>query len=143
MHSRRTGDGVSWFLTGLYSLTLMVLLLASEGNTDRIVWIQGPFSWHVVLLVILMCDFNRYNMHNASISWAKQTLVKIVAVLCAMLQSLGFAIWAAVVWGEQGADVLPFYPVIVTVLGVQTLITGAIAVALGSVDLNHHDHRPE
>ncbi len=134
MHTERSGYAISSFLAGLLSLLVMLLEIATIGDTHNLLRVQVYFSWLIPFVLVLVADQNPYGLHNISVSLAWHTRVRVLGALGGMVQSLAFAIWAAVIWAEKGSAVQPFFPVVIVLLALQTMVLLTIAWALVTVD---------
>lgn len=93
------------FCAGIYAVVFMLLLVVSVGDEANRLNVQAWFSWHAVLLVVLVSDPPR-QMGGAALSASARrwhAFVRQVMLLVAALQSLGFAIWAIVEWTRAPA----------------------------------------
>jgi hypothetical protein len=133
MHSERSGYAISSFLAGVHSLLLMVLMFASVGDKNFVLNVQW-FAWQIPLDVVLVASPIQADFSNPNVSARWHTLIRVLGALGAMVQSIAFAIWATVLWAEQGSDVQPFLPVAITVLVLATPLLFALAWALVAVD---------
>lgn len=139
MHTERSGYAISSFLTGLLSLLVMLLMIATIGDTHNLLRVQIYFSWLIPFCVVLVADQNPYGLHNGSVAPFWHKAVRVLCALGAMLQSLGFAIWAIVIWVEKGSAVQPFFPVVIGILAAQIPLLFAIAWALATARRIRHE----
>jgi len=139
MHTERSGYAISSFLAGLLSLLVMLLEISTIGDTRNLLRVQVYFSWLIPFALVLVADQNPYGLHNIHVSLAWHTRARVLGALGGMVQSVAFAIWAMVIWAEKGSAVQPFFPIVISILALQTLVLLAIAWALATVDKTRHE----
>jgi hypothetical protein len=87
------------WLAGVYALVFALLLIASIGDKQRQMNVQGWFSWHPIYILVLAADNTPIRPFIPDVS----ALVRIVLSFAATGQSLGFFVWAIVLWAQEPA----------------------------------------
>lgn len=129
--SARTLYGKISFYAAFVAFGLMTVMMVSVGDTHRTLKIPLWFSWHIPLLVIIVCDQNPHGYTNNRVAEHWQTLIRLAGSTGALIQCAGFLIWAVIEW-TQHADVaqIYFFAAASATLGMLAVLYTAITVAL-------------
>lgn len=108
----------------VYAVVLALTIASSVGDKHFLLCLQWWFSVQIPLPVLLVADENIQGLHNKSLSYSWLMAIKATATGLALLQSMGFFVWACVEWSSvtNGGQVEPFLPVSVALLASLTLL---------------------
>lgn len=106
------------FFTGVYAFVYAAVLVSSVGDADRQLNVAGWFSWHAVFLVVLASSASLRAPSAGGV--IATSIIHFVGAAAATLQSLGFFIWALVLWSRDKDS--PFLGLIAAALGAQALV---------------------
>ena len=115
----------------LFALSLVGIMISAVGDKQQTMNVEVWFAPYILLLPVLVCEINLYNITTDEVAYGVHVLVKLVGLVLALLQSIGFLIWGAILWSRQtniGAH--PFYPTIVSLMAFQILVLAVGLVVL-------------